>query len=53
MLHMMLRLEESRNKEQRKAGINYDTVGARSDQQQTPLKGWCGGLLRTHPQLGN
>jgi hypothetical protein len=23
MLHMMLRLEASRNKEQRKAGINY------------------------------
>jgi hypothetical protein len=30
MLHMMLRLEESRNKEQRKAGINYDFLDSRA-----------------------
>ena len=42
MLHMMLRLEESRNKEQRKAGINYDTLdnsrASRSSRWATQLR---------------
>ena len=42
MLHMMLRLEESRNKEQRKAGINYDILdnsrASRSSRWATQLR---------------